>query len=475
MSVSSPSTPAPEPRLVTLYVVKSGQTHRLDIEDPLSDEARVAADADIAADREFEAAGNEETAEEKTANDELLREITRVFHMSETQMRVLAEGDGLSKLAKQDVLIGELMSQKPDGLWLTRCAPEVNPDGMVSRDRWGALQLFDLNESKVREMFTPKLLADFKAMKPAVTKVRLLIIENVVCAGDVIGPIRFQIFYALHKNYAAAGLDVTDKQRLAVNARTDVPGDSIAFITVQWGFTLMQARHVGPIKGPRVDATEAARLEAQAKQNRFYAAHTKYLVKRAFVRRSALRRRMSVIVNYVILHYAEELVSLMDAAAPNIPDRLLIRIQTEDSGSVILLDETTTVRHRMIKKVIADLRTDMEPVEALAKKEPDNEDAQLGLLEYIKEITTLEDCEKMLAAIDPSTDVLLVVCDQGKWNDKGIPVQQSIKLSVPYARLRPHIAKMRAAAAAASPPAQETSSSSSSSDQAPAVAKEETK
>jgi len=201
------------------------------------------------------------------------------------------------------------------------------------------------------------------------------------------------------------------------------------------GFTMLQSLQQVPGKTAEQVNREAAE-QATAKQKRLYEQHVRYLEKRAMVRRGAIRNRMPTIVNFILMRYAVDLVALLDAAAPHIPDRLLIRVETEDAGQTVLLDQSHTIRHQALKKITDSLETEIKKLNDQIKKSPDDDGLQMALVDYIKQFVIYRDCQTELAKVDPSTEILIVIVDQGKWNDKGIPIEQRVKIAVPYEKLR---------------------------------------
>lgn len=429
--MSSNSTEVEEQRSI-LYVIAKGAKHRIEVRGTPAPVKRME-DAE-------EEGPRVETPEEQRQNNVLVDALTAAFRECEMQLRTLCEGDEKSVLFQKEKELTAWYAKNPKGLLLLNQRILALGEGRVDITKWQPVQMFDMANPKLKKMIESNMLADYEAMKPATTGVRLLILESVINADEVVAPLRYCVYYCLEsqkrKNEEAFDAKYTQMKGEPIPPRTDVSENSIYVISVVWGFVMLQTRVEATAQKSAADAKKESEEQAMAKKKLLYAAHAKYAAKRELTRRRAIDSRAGLIFDFALSHYGPELLARYEKAQPHIPDRMMIRLVVESCGMTLDLDKTNTVCHRDLVQMIDEATEKFKQTEEKFKADRANVELYQSLQDQKTFIEDLRATEQMLGAINPASEVLFNLIEVGQWQDNGVDVQSYVKSVVPYAQLR---------------------------------------
>lgn len=425
-------------KLVPLYIIDSGKMTLIHVQSELH---KPTAD-ELEADKKFGVAAGE-TEEERKKNDALIVAISSTFRGAEEHLKNLASGAEKSVLFHQDAEVEELLKKNPKDLYMSRVRLALDPEGTVLPDQWRPIELYNLRRKDVAKLYTEKMVADFEAMKPTLTHVRLLLIESCAQSDDITALVRFIVHFVRRdhhlnnmKEAAVPEHECKGKQCECETLKKDIapqapPDHSIHIINVAWGFQLVETRNT--------KLSQKANEEVgMAKLKRLNQAHEKFVARRLVVREQALRARAPVVLDFTMRHFGMDLLRRLEQAEPNLPDRYLVRVTVENSGTVVNLDETYGVTHRDVKKFLAEDHAELKKTLAdrdKKKQAGENEESvslHAEALHISARIQDLQQMEKALAQCDPANDIVIMLYEPGRWIDEGVGVQAMFKSKVPY-------------------------------------------
>jgi hypothetical protein len=487
-SDSSGSEDTAEPTTACIYAIFQGKMRRIDMPMPpgLVEKLR----SHVPTDDDEPVLG--ETDEERRQNDALIAAVTEAFSECDSKLRQLVADE----LIKREAEITTLYAQFPTGLYVLRTNTKVyevqsdpkeaneeteeqedkkeddktkegeeedkkaeeegegdkKKEGIRVRvDGWHDLQLFDLRKKEVASHYSDQMIADFEAMLPAQTGVRMVVLETPLVCGDIVAALRFVAYYYHHRR----AVEHADK---SAPVRQDKPLDSIDLVHTFFGFTLLQSRSMAS------SDAELGKL-GQEKLQQLKAVQRAHLLRRQRMRERILERRMPTIANFTLNWFEPMLVKRVDDAEPNLPQRLYIRLQCERSGSVIDVDRSTIATERDIKERLREAEDELGEIErrmAAIEKRCNKIDKQNGKAKkkanlkaeaaaelnelrehHFNAANMIKQCKIVADRVkrcDPAEQLLLHVVDEGDYQDKGVNIDNVMIVNVPVEQMRANLA-----------------------------------
>lgn len=402
----------------------------------------------------------EELKAAKGSEPELVDAFAAEFSHCERRFQALCEGGVKSALYANDQQIEKMMQKDAKALYASRTSVKLNSadEKLPSEPEWTPLHVLDLHNADVKKMFRQQLIDDFAKLKPAESGVRLLIIDTLVWTTSVKVQLRLFVYYMTEARYIEnenAHIVKLGLRETITSARKDLAPESIHMVILQW--SLLAIERAVPRDG---QSAEDARAEAESKwpetQKRIVSAQMCYKKMRDLLRRRALMVQLPLIVDFLSRHLAPLLLDRFTKAAPYIPDRLLMRVQLENGGQIIDVDQTTGITQSELKKLIWQAEAELKDVKKRLIDTPDDAALQSYASDTELVRSTLQARNTELVRIDPSTQIMFDFYDRGKWQDIGESIEMGIVYDPPYDEMRTAIERAAKKTPSPAAPAQET-------------------
>lgn len=395
----------------------------------------------------------EATEEEKLERDvvELLtKHLTQMYNQGETYLGELTNttaADGKDTLLGSAIALLEEKDAVDDKPALNFLRTKRRLDRGIGADvpileQFTELAVENMTDPEVAQFFPPNVVADYAALEPKESCIRLLVIENLAVTSDPDYIIMQRKFcFVARRCHAASGDD-----KIVADDRTAV----VHYIT--WGYSITErsdARNMTEDK-KKTGLTDGERERAVLAQDRLGKAQKCYIDRREKRREAVIRARMPQILEFITMACATSLVRRMDEAAPNLPPKLMLRVPIEKAGSIIDKDNIMGATYKDVKERKTELVKDSHKLASELKQlseragAPDATDtikmeAEDKLRETIamkNALRTVEDLEAALANVDPEKELLLHIVEKGLMQDSGRDIQAFFKIMVPYDTIR---------------------------------------
>jgi len=322
--------------------------------------------------------------------------------------------------------------------------------------QFSALATEDLNDPETARYFPENVVADYKAMEPKESRVRLLVIENLVVTEDPSYIVMQRMFC-----YVARGCDAASG-----DAEIDANDRKVAVHYVAWGYSITERADARKMaeeekdgKKKKTGLTEEERQRAIVAQDRLGKAQQRYVDRREQRREAVIRARLPQILEFITMACATSLVRRMDEAAPNLPPKMMLSVPIEKAGSIIDKDGIVGASYRDVQARKAELIKESHEMAAELKKLSElaaatdatpvakaEADAKLRETISLKNaLRTVEELEDALTAIDPEREVLLHLCEKGWLQDSGRDIKAFFKIVIPYDAIRKRLGQVKTA------------------------------
>ena len=382
----------------------------------------------------------------------LVNEMKVAFNNSSAHFHCLMEENPETKrspLTEAAIVMRRLDKKQPGQALLCRSRRVIDGE---NRGKWSALEISDMNEEEVGRNYPEDVRESYKKMATGNDSTRLLVLDNVFFIDEKFILHRVFIYWGLHGKKEA--------KRDYLHAKTVQIG------AVMHGYNVLKDNK--SVEGK----TEEEKQQMQKEIAESIAGAVETLQAERIRQREALMRlNMPKIISLVWMVYADVFVHRIDSAAPNLPQRMMLRIPIEKQGSLIDLDEQamllqsdidkqiqelTNEYHETTKKIL-DMGKDFEAMTPEQRALGNAECERMRLQERVLKKFHL--FNKALDPTRPDAEILFQLIDYGQMLDFGTNVDLMMRVAVPYTRLREVIAfKKQHEVAAAAPIATTTNS-----------------
>lgn len=313
---------------------------------------------------------------------------------------------------------------------------------------WHPLTFHDMRSSDDSARFDPSFVDAYAALRPLESGVFLFVIEMPFynASHSMIIWMRTAVHIAVASEASKDHVPLAERQFIA-------GGKSIAALRVTRSINISPVRAVKPSPSLLEKETVAAK-EAMLRASQHYEAQ------RHAQRRTLIGRQLPAVNNLVFVAFSTVLNKRKLAAAPHVPQPLLIKLPIERSGAAADLDasqhidlpELKALREQKNAKIAelmgpflaagADAAAAVTsnqvkpPGTPLSAKEEELELMRDRLFSMSAEVAKLDNLIAALSNISPATSVLLLVTERGFYQDVADKIEFLYTLKINYEALQ---------------------------------------
>lgn len=343
----------------------------------------------------------------------------------------------------KETVVGPDADQEPDK------KVEKKAEAKKKLGDWHPLTFHDMRSSDDSARFDPSFVDAYAALRPLESGVFLFVIEMPFynASHSMIIWMRTAVHIAVASEASKDHVPLAERQFIA-------GGKSIAALRVTRSINTSPVRVVKPSPSLLEKETEAAK-EAMLRASQHYEAL------RHAQRRTLIGRQLPAVNNLVFVAFSTVLNKRKLAAAPHVPQPLLIKLPIERSGAAADLDASQHIDLAELKALrekknakIAELmgpflaagadtagaatssQAKPPPGAPLSAKEEELELMRDRLFSMSAEVAKLDNLIAALNDINPATSVLLLVTERGFYQDVADKIEFLYTLKINYEALQ---------------------------------------